>query len=122
MKLGASIAIFFIAIAITQGLVACALLGASSTSGAALFRRARCIDCHGNNGQGSANGPALANLGSNWSVEKLTEFIGDPEMFRMSDERLDEMAVRHNSRMTPFDTMPEGDRRTLAAHLINKHN
>jgi mono/diheme cytochrome c family protein len=122
LKLGTSIVILLAACTLTQGLLACALLGSSPPSGAALFRRSRCIDCHGDQGQGSANGPALEKIGSKWSVELLTEFIGDPEKFRMSDARLDEISVRHNSRMTPFDTLPTSDRRALATYLISEHN
>ena len=107
---------------LTNGLFACASLGSASGSGAGLFRRARCVDCHGEQGQGSANGPALVKIGEHWSLTELIEFIADPEPFRERDERLDALSIRFNSRMTPFDTLPASDRRAIAKYLLAEHN
>lgn len=83
-----------------------------------MFRRARCADCHGPQGRGSANGPELRDLARHWTEDELVRFLADPEAFRVRDERLDELARRARTRMTPFDHLPEAHRRRLARYLL----
>ena len=86
-----------IAVAVT--LAACS----SSSKGAEVFRREKCMDCHTLNGKGGAVGPNLTYVGSKRSRDYIIQQIQDPKSHnpntempsfrdRLSDQELRDLA------------------------------
>jgi mono/diheme cytochrome c family protein len=46
--------------------------------GQALFMSHKCIDCHGNNGEGTKDGPKLAGEASRWASDRILLFLIEP--------------------------------------------
>jgi len=118
-------------LALNSSLVPCALLlfslsscflyESAPLSGGSLFRRERCIDCHGPDGLGTGNGPSLDSMASFWTTEELTEYLVEPEAVLPSNSRLSKIADAHDARMAPFGHLTERERRALAVFVLKIH-
>ena len=90
------------AIAIVTALAACS----SSSKGAEVFRREKCMDCHTLKGKGGSVGPNLTRVGSNRSRDYIIQQIKDPKSHNPSTE------------MPSYDNrIPEQDINALADYL-----
>ena len=65
----------FAVIAIAATLAACS----SSSKGAEVFRREKCMDCHTLKGKGGSVGPNLTRVGSKRSRDYIIQQIKDPK-------------------------------------------
>ncbi len=97
----------------------CFLYPSSPADGASLFRRERCIDCHGPSGLGTGNGPTLDGLASRWTADALADYIADPEAYLANDARLSALADQYDGRMIPFGYLSEGERHALASFVLS---
>ena len=103
---------------ILLSLQSCFFYETTSISGGNLFRRERCIDCHGPDGLGTGNGPSLDSMASYWTTEALTDYLVDPELVLPSNPRLSRIADAHDARMAPFGHLSERERRALAVFVL----
>ncbi|MBZ0200806.1 MAG: cytochrome c, partial [Ignavibacteriaceae bacterium] len=46
-----------------------------------LIGRLGCSNCHGQNLDGTASGPALVNISQNWNKNELTNYLRSPSSF-----------------------------------------
>lgn len=102
-------------------LPSCFLYGTGSVDGGQLFRRERCIDCHGPDGLGTGNGPSLDGMASYWTKAELTNYLIDPESVLPSKPRLAAIADSHDARMAAFGHLTESERRALATFVLKIH-
>jgi mono/diheme cytochrome c family protein len=102
-------------------LPSCFLYESAPLNGANLFRRERCIDCHGTDGFGTSNGPSLDGLASSWSKEELARYLIDPERVLPDRPRLAEIADSHAAHMPAFGHLSARERRALAAFALKLH-
>ena len=92
----------FAVIAIAATLAACS----SSSKGAEVFRREKCMDCHTLKGKGGSVGPNLTYVGSKRSRDYIIQQIQDPK------------SHNPNTEMPSFGTrLPEQDINALADYL-----
>jgi mono/diheme cytochrome c family protein len=94
--------LFIAVIAIAATSAACS----SSSKGAEVFRREKCMDCHTLKGKGGAVGPNLTYVGSRRSRDYIIQQIKDPKSHNPSTE------------MPSFSArIPEQDINALADYL-----
>ena len=90
------------AITVVTALAACS----SSSKGAEVFRREKCMDCHTLKGKGGAVGPNLTRVGSKRSRDYIFQQIKDPK------------SHNPNTEMPSYGTrIPEQDINALADYL-----
>jgi mono/diheme cytochrome c family protein len=77
MRKGTEIAILSSLSILCSSIIGC---GASSTDGAILFQRERCIYCHTFKGKGATIGPDLTDVSKRRSDEWLRDQIRDPKL------------------------------------------
>jgi len=81
-----------------------------------------CGTCHGENGAGSPQGPALVELSAHWRRESLLRYLKDPISVRATDERLAQLAKRYYPISMPaFDGLDEGQIEILLDFLLKEH-
>ncbi len=108
--------------------LACVLAVACSTrkppppgaDGATIYRLQNCANCHGERGEGKSLGPALDNLGRNWSQADLAGFFADPKPYLGRDARLEKLRKDYPAAMSRYDNLDESQRSTLAAWLLSR--
>jgi len=82
------------------------LVGTATMSlGAALFKENNCFDCHSLNGVGGSAGPALDDVGSRLTPDRIKEQIRNPEAFNPESD------------MPAYPELSEDDLQALAAFL-----
>lgn len=82
------------------------LVGTATMSlGAALFKENNCFDCHSLNGVGGSTGPALDDVGSRLTPDRIKKQIRNPEAFNPESD------------MPAFPDLSENDLQALAAFL-----
>ncbi len=109
------------------GLVSAALLiscgkssveKASSMPGRAVFEKYNCGLCHGANGEGKPNAPALRDLKANWQKANLIEYLKHPTEYAKTDERLKASGSEFPTMMPDYDYVSDGDLSILADYLL----
>ena len=106
---------------ILLSLSSCFLYESAPLNGGSLFRRERCIDCHGPDGLGTGNGPSLDSMASYWTTEELTEYLVEPEKVLLSNPRLSKIADAHDARMASFGHLSQRERRALSVFVLKIH-
>jgi len=99
-------------------LTACSPADDGPPDGATLFRRQGCVACHGPSGQGSSLAPALNGLSAHWTVEKLVQYLADPEAYAAGDPRLHAQAEAFRQPMPGYDRLSVEERTALGAWLL----
>lgn len=69
-------------------------------TGASLIKSFGCLNCHGDNLEGSAMGPALTNLTQFWGRDNLLNYLRNPNSF-MDSDRFKEYKKRFPNQMMP---------------------
>jgi len=89
-------------------------------TGAQLFVNFGCINCHGENLTGTADGPQLANLTEHWSRQTLIAYLRNPTSF-MEEERFKEYRIKYPKQIMPdFGNKNIKDLGKLAGFLLNR--
>ncbi|NOX66326.1 MAG: cytochrome c [Chlorobi bacterium] len=83
-----------------------------------LISNNKCMDCHGQNLDGSASGPSLAKVGQNWTKEDLLTFLKNPPAFS-DDPRIQQYKGKYRKSMPAVDKMNDNELNILADHLMN---
>lgn len=92
-------------------------------SGAEIYRLQNCANCHGEEREGTRRGPPLAGLRSNWSAERLAEYLADPPAMVANDARLALFDEQFGSSdMGRYDNLDMEQRTRLAAWLLAEGN
>ena len=86
----------------------------------AVYDDSGCAACHGERGEGVEDmGPALEALASYWDVERLADYVRDPQAFRAEHPGHAERRARDpDLEMPAFDFLSEDDLRLLARWLL----
>lgn len=85
--------------------------------GRALFHAGFCPQCHGDNRQGTKQGPPLKQLKRYWTEDQLVVYLTDPPTTIATNERLRILTHLYPAIMPTFK-MDEGNRRELAHYLL----
>lgn len=86
-----------------------------------LYGQQACPECHAGNAEGSENGPVLRDLAPYWNVDRLVDYLGDPDGFRVANPDFDDRRdTVYELEMPAFDFVPEEDRRLLARWLLTR--
>jgi mono/diheme cytochrome c family protein len=101
--------------------------GASSTAdamppavdGLALYAKANCAMCHGDDRAGKPLGPSLLSLKDNWDNVKLVSYLKDPQGYTANDERLSGESSKYSMKMSPAK-LSDDEIKQLAAWLLNQ--
>jgi mono/diheme cytochrome c family protein len=73
----------------------------AAAAGQALYTKANCAMCHGDDRAGKALGPSLLSLQQNWTAEKLVAYFQDPQGYAANDQRLTEQKKQYSMKMPP---------------------
>jgi mono/diheme cytochrome c family protein len=87
-------------------------------TGAEIYVYQNCANCHGENGEGRSQGPALAGLASSWELDALVGFLADPDPFVERDPRLAALLEEHSGEMSSYANLTREERTVLAAWLL----
>ena len=85
--------------------------------GRALFLGAFCVQCHGENRQGTKQGPPLKQLTRYWTAESLLGYLADPAATVETNPRLKDLSYLYPALMPKFN-MSDTDRRELVRFLL----
>lgn len=94
----------------TTGAADAASTPASSTAsgdGAALYAKANCAMCHGDDRAGKPLGPSLLSLKANWDSAKLAIYLKDPQTYTANDARLSGASGDYSMKMPPANLSPD---------------
>lgn len=80
-----------------------------------------CVQCHGDDLNGTTTGPPLQNLARHWTEESLAEYLRDPSAAIEKNPRLQRLHDRYQTLMPTFD-MDEETRRGIARYLLDRPN
>lgn len=86
--------------------------------GRAVFEKYNCGLCHGENGEGKPNAPALRDLKANWQKANLIEYLKHPTEYAKNDERLKTKGTDFPTMMPDYDYISDGDLSILADYLM----
>ncbi len=84
------------------------LESATMSLGAALFKENNCFDCHSLKGVGGDTGPALDDVGSRLTLDRIKQQIRNPE------------ALNPDSEMPAYPDLSESDLQALADFLLKQ--
>lgn len=104
------------ALAAALGLTACSRREPDSL-GRDTVHGSLCVQCHGDNLQGTVTGPPLRDLDQHWSEAKLVVYLQDPRAYIETDERLQALRRKYKTEMPAF-VMNEQTRRAVARYLL----
>jgi len=76
-----------------------------------------CIDCHGDNLDGTDSAPSLYKLSEYWTTDELVKYINKPFDY-LSIERIQNYKNKFGSVMPSFDELSEKERKIIAEYLI----
>ncbi|MCA2004518.1 MAG: cytochrome c [Ignavibacterium sp.] len=89
-------------------------------TGAELMSNFGCLNCHGTNLEGSAMGPALANLKQYWSRDNLINYLRNPNSF-MSQKRFQEYREKYPNMLMPaYGNKDVKDLGKIADYLLGR--
>ncbi len=89
-------------------------------SGEQIYADLQCANCHGENLQGTEQGPKLFNLAKNWSKTELINYLRNPKDFG-SKERIKELKEKYpDSFMPEFNNVDAKKLGKLAEYLLSK--
>lgn len=89
-------------------------------TGAELMSSFGCLNCHGTNLEGSAMGPALANLKQYWSRDNLINYLRNPNSF-MSQKRFQEYREKYPNMIMPaYGNKDVKDLGKIADYLLSR--
>ncbi len=88
--------------------------------GAQLMKNFGCVGCHGNNLEGTINGPELVNLAEYWNRDNLINYLRNPKGFANSD-RFEEYKKKYSKVIMPsYESIDVKDLGTIADYLLAK--
>ncbi len=70
-------------------------------AGQALYVKANCAMCHGDDRAGKALGPPLLALQQHWTADKMVAYFQDPQGYAANDARLAEQKKQFSMKMPP---------------------
>jgi mono/diheme cytochrome c family protein len=100
--------------------VACcfvAMTGCTDARGREIFVRAGCPQCHGLNGEGRPQGPALKDLSRHWTRTNLASYIENAPAYTAAIPRLKELGKKYGTAMPSF-LISQEEREQLAEYLL----
>jgi len=87
-------------------------------SGDVIYALQNCANCHGEDRQGTKLGPSLRPLSSEWTRERLAEYLADPRAMVAGDARLAELDRAFSADMGRYDNLSHDERLVLAGWLL----
>jgi mono/diheme cytochrome c family protein len=90
----------------------------AGASGATIYELQNCANCHGEDGEGTTRGPALADVAAHWSREELADFLAAPSSWTERDAQLAALRASYSGAMSPYDNLTPDERLRLADHLL----
>jgi len=95
-------------------------MSSGDISGADLIARVGCINCHGNNLEGTAKGPTLIGIKEFWSRDQLINYLRNPNSF-MSSERFKNYQAKYpNVVMPSYTNIDVKDLGKIAEYLLTQ--
>lgn len=86
----------------------------------ALIKRNGCMNCHGNELQGTPMAPPLTNLKENWGRDELINYLRNPSSY-MDSDRFKEFKRKYpGTIMPPFNNVDVKDLGKMADFLLTK--
>ena len=79
-----------------------------------------CVECHGENLEGTDTGPALTDVRQYWTEDLLVKYIYNPEFFMVSHPEVKRRNAGFDIDMPPYIDMPEEERRLLARWVLQQ--
>lgn len=89
-------------------------------TGEEIYALQNCRLCHAEDGSGTKRGPALGDLRANWTVERLVEYLFDPQPVVDADERLRALDEQFSLPMPRYHNLTEEQRRELGHFLLER--
>lgn len=89
----------------------------TSDKGKTLFHSKSCILCHGENADGTPQGPKLRNLEKRYSREQLVEYLKDPDAFREKN-RFPKLSRTYPAMMPRYGYLEEAELHTLVDYVL----
>lgn len=86
--------------------------------GASLFLARRCANCHGRDGKGSPEAPALAEVKLRHSQAELVALIRDASSFARSEPRLVKMQADYSQLMPGNTSLENSELEDLATFVL----
>jgi mono/diheme cytochrome c family protein len=83
------------------------------------FNKRGCNTCHGNQAEGTKMGPALKNLSRHYDVQRLIEYLKDPDAMIEEDARLREQGKNYIGMMPRFDYLSPEELEALARYTLS---
>lgn len=93
--------------------------GPAEDSPGALYRH-RCARCHGSDLEGTPTAPSLQDLKRHWNPDTLARYLGDPEVVRRGDARLEAQSARYLIDMPAYDELSAGEMNGLVEFLLSQ--
>lgn len=90
---------------------------AGEVDGFMVYKEVNCTMCHGADRAGTTMAPALTGLEAYWDVEKLSQYLRDPETYAANDARLKDQDEQYDMQMPDFEGSDE-ELAALAAWLL----
>jgi len=79
-----------------------------------------CAECHGENLEGTENGPALTDIAPYWTENKLEKYIYNPEFFMVSHPEVKRRNTGYEVDMPSHLDLTEEQRRLLARWVLQQ--
>ena len=79
-----------------------------------------CTECHGENLEGTENGPALTGVATYWTENKLEKYIYNPEFFMVSHPEVKRRNAGYEVDMPSHLDLTEEQRRLLARWVLQQ--
>lgn len=77
-----------------------------------------CMDCHGDNLEGTDSAPSLYKLSEYWTTDELVKYLNKPFDY-LSSERIQNYKEEFGSIMPSFDDVSEKEREIIAVYLLD---
>lgn len=92
----------------------------SAADGQTLTKQLGCINCHGENLQGTQTAPALANISKNWTRDGLINYLRNPSSYS-GGSRFDEFREKYKNTIMPsFENRDVKELGRIAEFLLTR--
>jgi len=95
-------------------------MSSKELNGAELLSKNGCTNCHGAGLEGTQMAPPLVNISSNWTREKLINYLRNPSSYMDSDRFKDFRKQYPGTIMPPYNNLEVKDLGKIADYLLTR--